>query len=245
MLFFKLARRIVLQERLILETLNLLGNISLNLSSFLYLVLLIPQLIHNRKGKNLAGLSIWLHFILFTSYAFDLVYGISDDMPLQYRVVSSVGLLWVLTQHIQLLKFHIKQRYYLFVKLGLLFLFAHLVLSYYFFSKFFHGTLTHNTILLLGVVARGCEIIYCVPQIFKNMSAKSSIGVSFHFICLNILLSVLDTIAAWCLNWELPNKLVGPINILIMFVILFQHVKYTSPKLVNSTRLGRDLVSVA
>jgi hypothetical protein len=211
----------------------------------LYLILLIPQLIHNRKGKNLSGLSLWLHFILFTSYSFDLVYGISDDMPLQYRVVSVVGLVLVFTQHIQLLKFHIKQRYYLLIKLGLLFLFTHVFLSYYFFSKFFNGTLSHNSILLLGVIARGCEIIYCVPQIFKNRAAKSSIGVSLHFIYLNIFLAVLDAMAAWCLDWELPNKLVGPINIFIMFVIMFQHVKYSTPKIANSRRFGRDLVSAA
>lgn len=217
-----------------METLNLLGNVSLNLSSFLYLILLIPQLMYNRKGKNLAGLSLWLHFILFTSYAFDLVYGISDDMPLQYRFVSAVGLILVLTQHIQLLKFHIKQRYYLLIKLGLLFLFTHIFLSYYFFLKFFHGTLSHNAVLMLGVIARGCEIIYCVPQIFKNRAAKAAIGVSFHFIFLNVLLAVLDTMAAWCLNWELPNKLVGPINIFIMFVIMFQYVKYPTRNFANS-----------
>lgn len=228
-----------------METLNLLGNVSLNLSSFLYLILLIPQLIHNRKGKNLAGLSLGLHFILFTSYAFDLVYGISDDMPLQYRVVSVVGLILVLTQHMQLLKFHMQQRCYLLMKFSLIFLFAQIFLSYYFFYKFFHGTLSHNAILMLGVIARGCEIIYCVPQIFKNMAAKSSIGVSFHFICLNILLAVLDTMAAWCLNWELPNKLVGPINIFIMFVIMFQYVKYSTPKFISSTRFVRNFASVA
>ncbi len=219
-----------------MNALNFLGNVSLNLSSFLYLILLIPQLIHNRKGKNIAGLSILLHFLLYTSYSSDLVYGIADGMPLQYRVVSVVGLILVMTQHIQLLKFHIKQRFYLLIKLGFLIIFAHVFLSYYFFSKLAHGGLSHGIILMLGIVARGCEIIYCIPQIVKNWSAKSASAVSLHFICLNILLAILDTMAAWCLDWELPNKLVGPISIVIMFVILFQHIKYAAPKAVNSQK---------
>lgn len=220
-----------------MNALNFLGNVSLNLSSFLYLILLIPQVIHNRKGKNISGLSLWLHFLLFTSYSLDLVYGIADDMPLQYRVVSVVGLILVITQHFQLLKFHIKQRYYLLIKVGFLFLVTHVFLSYYFFSKLFSIGLTHNTILMLGVIARGCEIVYCIPQIFKNRAAQAANAVSLYFICLNIMLAVLDTIAAWCLDWELPNKVVGPINMMIMFIIIFQYIRYSAPKFDGSTKL--------
>lgn len=216
-----------------MNTLNFLGNVSLNLSSFLYLILLIPQIIHNRNGKNIAGLSLWLHFLLYVSYSFDLIYGIADEMPLQYRVVSVVGLILVMTQHIQLLKFHIKNRYYLLIKLGILFVAAHILVSYYFFSQLAHAGLSANTILLLGIIARGCEIIYCVPQIFKNWSSKSATAVSLHFLCLNLLLAVLDCIAAWCLDWELPNKLVGPINIVIVMIIILQHLKYSIPSFNN------------
>ena len=224
---------------------NFLGNVSLNLSSFLYLILLVPQIIHNRKGKNIAGLSLWLHFLLYTSYSFDLVYGITDGMPLQYILVSIVGLILVITQHIQLLKFHIKERCYLLIKLGLLFMFAHLFFSYYLFSKFIHGVLSANTILMLGVIARGCEIIYCVPQIFKNRTVKSAKAVSSHFICLNILLAILDSTAAWCLNWELPNKFVGPVNIIIMLIIMYQHMKYATPSAVTKFNPKRGKFNLA
>lgn len=205
----------------------------------MYLILLIPQIIHNRKGKNIAGLSLWLHFLLYVSYSFDLVYGIADDMPLQYKVVSVVGLLLVMTQHIQLIKFHVKKRSFLLIKIGFLFIFTHIFLSYYFLSKLSQGQISANTILLLGVVARGCEIIYCIPQIFKNWSSKSASAVSLHFICLNLLLSILDSTAAWCLDWELPNKLVGPINIMIMFIILLQYIKYSVPKFVKESQFHR------
>lgn len=209
-----------------MNTLNFLGNVSLNLSSFLYLILLIPQLIHNRKGKNISGLSIWLHFILFTSYLFDLIYGIADEMPLQYRVVSVVGLFLVMTQHFQLLSFQIKNKYYFLIKIGMFFIFSHVILTYYLFSKLLSVGLTHETILILGIISRVCEIIYCLPQIYKNWRAKSARAISLHFVFLNILLAILDTVAAWCLDWELPNKVIGPINIMIMFLIMFQYVKY-------------------
>lgn len=211
-----------------MNTFDVVGNVSLNLSSFLYLILLVPQIIHNQKAENIAGLSLWLHFLLYISYSFDMVYGIADEMPLQYRIVSVVGLCLVMLQHLQLLKFHIQQRSFFLIKLGFLFIIGHAALYYSFFSKFNTNGLSDNTILLLGIVARGCEIIYCVPQIFKNRIARSASAVSRHFIYLNLLLAVLETLSAWCLDWEWPNKVVSPLSILVMFIILLQHQKYAT-----------------
>ena len=157
-----------------------------------------------------------------------MVYGIADEMPLQYRIVSAVGLCLVMLQHIQLLKFHIQKRSFFLIKLGFLFIISHAALYYVLFSRLNTTGLSSNTILMLGIVARGCEIIYCVPQIFKNRIARSASAVSRHFIYLNILVAVLETLSAWCLDWEWPNKVVSPLCILVMFIILLQHQKYAT-----------------
>lgn len=228
-----------------MNTLEIVGNVSLNLCSFLYLILLVPQVIHNQKAENIAGLSLWLHFLLYISYSTDMVYGIADEMPLQYRVVSIVGLLLVMMQHIQLVKFHIKKRMYFLINLCLSFIILHAVLYYYFFSKLAHGMVSSDTILILGIVARGCEIIYCVPQIFKNRLAKSAGAVSKYFIYVNLLLSILDTLSAWCLDWEWPNKVVAPLSICVMLVILLQYQKYASKHKVVSVALPNNSIPLA
>lgn len=209
-----------------MNTLDFIGNVSLNVSSFFYLILLIPQVVHNQKSQNIAGLSLWLHLLLYVSYSSDLLYAFADAMPLQYKMVAIFGLILVMTQHLQLLKFYIKQKYYVLTKLGLLFLMAHCALSYYLFVLLSQGPLNQKFVLVLGLMARGCEIIYCVPQIIKNEIYKSADAMSIHFIYLNILLAVLDTISAWCLNWEWPNKLVAPLSVIIMFIIYWQNKKY-------------------
>lgn len=228
-----------------MSTLEILGNISLNLCSFLYLILLIPQVIHNRKAENIAGLSLWLHFLLYISYSTDMVYGIADDMPLQYRIVSLVGLLLVMAQHIQLVKFHIQKRYFILIKLGITFIILHAFLYYYFFSKLASNSVSNDTVLFLGVVARICEIIYCVPQIFKNRITKSAGAVSKHFIYLNLLLAILDTISAWCLNWDWPNKLVAPLGIMVMSIILLQYQKYSAKQRLAAIIMPNRKLSLA
>ena len=207
--------------------------------------MLIPQIIHNQKSRHIGGLSLWLHFLLYVSYSFDMVYGIADQMPLQYRMVSVVGLCLVMMQHIQLLKFHVLRRSYLLVKLGFLFLVTHAVLYYVFFSKLNTTGFSANSILLLGIVARGCEIIYCVPQIFKNRISRSASAVSRHFIYLSLFVAVLETLSAWCLDWEWPNKVVAPLSMLVMFIILLQHYKYSSKRKLQVVLPAETKISLA
>jgi len=202
-----------------------IGNISLNISFILYLIVYIPQIIHNRISQNIAQLSLWLHTLLYLSYSFDLVYGFSSQLPWQYKVVSIVGLSLVMLQHLQFLNFFIHQRALSLAKLNIGFLIFNLVLLYYFFG-IAHGKVGVQTTAIFGTIARLCGLIYCLPQIIKNKYSQSGNAISVHFLYLNLTLAILDTISSWCLDWGWPNKLASPLNGIMMIIILWQAKKY-------------------
>lgn len=215
-----------------------IGNISLNMSFGLYLIVYIPQIIHNQTSKNLAELSLGLHVLLYLSYSFDLVYGFSSQLPWQYKVVSIVGLSLVMLQHLQLLQFFIHQRKPSLIKFNLAFLILNLMLLYYFFG-IAHGEVQAHTTALFGTIARACGLIYCLPQIIKNKYAQSGNAISLYFIYLNLTLAMLDTISSWCLDWGWPNKLASPLNAIMMLIILWQVKKYKFGREGNFERAAR------
>lgn len=202
-----------------------IGHLTLNVSFVLYLVVYIPQIIHNQKNANIAQLSVILHVLLFLSYLFDLLYGFASHLPWQYKTVSIVGLVLVTIQHIQLIKFFIAKELVSLVKTSIFLLIISVIVIYYFFVMR-EGALTNNTILILGVGARICGLIYCLPQLIKNSITKSANALSSKYIHLNLILALLDTCSSWCLNWGWPNKLAAPITAIIMLVMLYQINRY-------------------
>ena len=205
--------------------LSSIGNISLNISFILYLVVYIPQIIHNQKSVNIAQLSFGLHFLLFSSYSFDLLYGFASHLPWQYKTVSIVGLLLVTVQHIQLIKFFVNKQLLLRLKLSVFIIILNCIVIYYFFI-IQHGVLDYSNTFLVGAAARICGLIYCFPQMIKNYISKSANALSLNYIYLNLVVALLDTCSSWCLHWGWPNKLAAPCNVVIMLIMLYQINKY-------------------
>lgn len=203
----------------------LIGNVSLNSSFVLYLIVYIPQILHNRKTANIAELSLWLHSLLYVSYLFDLFYGFATHLPWQYKTVSIIGLSLVTVQHLQLIKFFISHQRHLLLKLSYIFLILNCIAMYYFFV-ISRGALESSTALYFGSIARGCGLLYCLPQILKNKRTKSAKAISLYFVYLNFTLAFLDTISSWCLDWGWPNKLAAPVSMTLMMVIFLQNKKY-------------------
>lgn len=208
--------------------LNGIGSISLNLSFYLYLILYIPQIVHNQKSAHLAELSFLLHLILFSSILLDLFYGFGVNLPWQYKTVSVVSFLVLTIQHYQFMQFfkQVKSRWH--YRFGQFFIQACLLGLILFFGFF----LTKKSLIslqlsnFLGTMARISGLIYCYPQITKNKKAQSARGVNVRFMYLNLGLSFLDTVSAWTLDWGWPNKLGAPLNFLMMLILLGQQRKY-------------------
>ena len=206
-----------------------IGNISLNISFFLYLILYLPQIIHNRQSTHIAHLSLSTHFLLYLSYCFDLFYGVANHLPWQYKTVSFVGLSLVIVQHLQLTQFLFRKKAFFSIYFNL-FCFGLTILGNYYFFVRCHGELTEQITLIVGSIARFCGLIYCLPQVLKNKRSQSATAISTPFVYLNLCLALLDMISAWCLDWGWPNKLASPLTIIIMLTILFQIKHYAQPR---------------
>ena len=194
-----------------------IGNITLNISFVLYLIVYIPQIIHNQKATNIEHLSLGLHFLLYAGYFFDLFYGFSSHFPWQYITVSIVGLLLMKVQHLQLTALFVRKRLFWYVIASVLLFIINGIALYYFFI-FKHRMFDTSNTFIVG---------YCFPQIIKNYVSKSAHAISINYVYLNLLLALLDTTSAWCLNWGWPNKLAAPISAVLMIVMLCQNKIYT------------------
>lgn len=197
----------------------MLGNITLNISFVLHLILYFPQVLHNRKSKHIQYLSINMHLNLFLSYFLDIFYGFGVRMPWQYKVVSIVGFSLLIIQYIQLI-FHLnnngKQNI---ARVHMLVLAACTYCVYYFF-KYKHASITMEHVLLAGYISKVSYIISVIPQIIKNWQVKNSDGVNVYFILFSITITSFDTITAWTLDWAWPNKLTSPIMVCMFITML-------------------------
>jgi uncharacterized protein with PQ loop repeat len=200
-----------------------IGSISLNISFSIYLVWFIPQILLNFKRKNTDGLSLFMHSILCLGYLCDLMYGFGRDMQWQYRTVTIIGLISLSIQHIQIAYYGLKSQrekltYFTFnIIFILLFITSICVIKFSHFDK--------EIFDLLGMCTNTCWLMYGIPQIIKNYSKQSTIGLSTLFICFAIFLNLCDTTSAWALNWDYPSK-IGPMLSLIQNFMLLSQVMY-------------------
>lgn len=205
--------------------LSIAGNFTLNLSFVLYLIVYIPQILHNQRTAHLNQLSFGLHTLLMMSYSFDLLYGFAYHLPWQYKIVSVVGLFLVTIQHVQLIRFFVNIKSTFRLKLSLLLFISNGILLLFFFIPL-QSTLSFSATCIVGIIARACGLIYCLPQIIKNSLSKSATALSVKYLYLNLIVALLDTCSAWCLNWGWPNKLASPCSAMLMLTMLFQVKKF-------------------
>jgi len=209
-------------------TTSIIGTISLNISFVFYLLVYLPQIVHNRKFSHISNLSMGMHLILYTSYCLDLFYGFSSDLQWQYKTVSIVSLTLLVIQYIQLICHYKAQKKWWLFNINLLFILTTAASIVYFFivnTANFSG----QTIQTLGYMSRAGFLIYTLPQIMKNWALKSAHAISIKFIHLSLILSMLDMTSAWCLDWGWPNKLGSPLTMSLMLIMLLQMKKYNSP----------------
>jgi uncharacterized protein with PQ loop repeat len=210
-------------------TTAMIGTISLNISFVFYLLVYLPQILHNRKSNHISSLSMGMHFILYSSYCLDLLYGFSCDLQWQYKTVSVVSLTLLVIQHIQITCHYHTQKKWLLFNFNLIFIFTAGVSIVYFFTVY-QASVSELTSQIIGYLSRAGFLIYTLPQIMKNRALKSANAISIKFIYLSLTLSMLDMTSAWCLDWGWPNKLGSPLTMSLMLIMLLQIKKYNSPR---------------
>lgn len=207
-----------------------LGDITLNLSFVLYLVLYFPQLWRNIKYKKLSELSFAFHALLFIAATADLYYGFGRIQQWQYRTVSLVMFACLLTQHIQLFFYQNKS------KLILLSILIFIMLLGFVYIKLYgqHVNMYIYIYVLMGWVERIGYWLYLLPQIIKNQQSshlKASRAISPLFVSIGLLTAILDSVSAWSFSWASPSLYGAPIAVLLHVWILVQCVKDQVQKL--------------
>ena len=198
---------------------SVIGNTALNIAFILYLIHYFPQLIHNQKNEKLKNLSLHFHGFLAACYLSDLSYGFGLAMPWQYRLVSIIGSICLMIQHIQLRKIHANTRCYKGYTVSL----SVMVLVV------FYGItcqLSHSFYISMGYISQISAATFFIPQIIKNQKNHISNALSITYLLLDLCCYFCDIIAAFSLNWPTPSKIGALINLMAISILLAQRLTF-------------------
>lgn len=207
-----------------MTTSHVIGEITLSISSFFYLLWFVPQIRLNLRRKSTEGLSFWLHGLLFVGYGCDLIYGFGLHMQWQYRCITLSGLVSLSIQHMQFARYDFLQsaKHKLQFVLVTVLIVILLVVAIAILLGAKHSTSFYNA---AGMTMSVCCMIYMLPQIIKNSQRRSTIGLSTSFVLISILMGSFDLMSALLLNWNWPS-VVGPIMGLTGKLILIAQIIY-------------------
>lgn len=199
----------------------MLGDVCLNLGFIFYCVLYVPQIFHNHKKQDLDGLSILMHITLYLAYFFDWLYGSLTGLPWQYRLIAALGWIYLTFQQLQLITYYRHKQRYNLVSLCSVVWVGYGMLFGYTLGHTYHEVLVTS----FGCIAQIGFCIALLPQIVKSRQRQSGAAMSLTYIAFTNILSCLDIICAWQLNWGWPNKL-GSIGLLCLTLILLLQKKH-------------------
>jgi uncharacterized protein with PQ loop repeat len=161
-----------------------------------------------------------MHVILCSACALDFLYSFGRHMPWQYKVVTLSGLACLFIQHIQVYRYADYT-----IKSKTIFWFASVFLICL-LLLIVHGlwlkSFNYSVLMAAEDTAQTCWIIYVLPQVIKNYKFKTTEGISLYFVILGAIASASDSISAWCLNWDYPNKFGSPLGLLFKILLLTQ-----------------------
>lgn len=205
-------------------TSHTIGEITLSLSTLIYIIWFIPQIWMNYQRKSTAGLSLWMHGLLFLGYSADLLYGFGRHMQWQYRLVTIVGLIFLFLQHLQFAKYGLRTKA-LKINYALLsiLIIALLVFAIFNFAVTHHSKMYYDRV---GYFEDACFWLYAFPQMIKNFQQKSTAGLSMWFVILAVVLSILDLISALTLHWDFPSILNPTVEIFKKSILVAQVYYY-------------------
>lgn len=196
-----------------------LGEITLNVSLVLYLILYLPQLWHNRVKHRMRQMSMAFHACLCIAATCDLFYAFGRIEQWQYRLVSVFFLSCLVFQHFQLgfgIRCWYQNRGYVLLSLFLLVAFV------IFFPLLHLLKPTPWVFIALGWGERVFYWLYSVPQIIKNYKDEAALAISPYFVVIALIISVLDGASAWLFHWGSPSLYGAPIAIIIHLLLLYQ-----------------------
>ena len=202
-----------------------LGFWTLNCSLILYTVFYLPQLCHNAKFKRYHRMSMGFHSLLLLSACADLVYAYSIIAQWQYRAVAVLTFVYLLIQHLQLLRHASLGAMQSRIMNGLTLLCVAVILGVVFLAQ--HAQPLTRLGIVCGWLERIGNTIYLWPQWFKNRTEKHSGTLSVSFLWLVALTTACDSVSAWWFHWGPSSRYGTPLALVVIILLLYQ--RYQRP----------------
>lgn len=206
-------------------TSHALGEITLSISTIIYFIWFLPQIWMTYRRKSTVGLSLWMHSLLFLGYSADLLYGFGREMQWQYRLVTIVGLVCLLVQHIQFARYGLQtkavRRHFAVLSILLASVFVYALFN---LIAERHGKMYYD---MAGLASTICWTTYFIPQIIKNFRLKSTKGLSVAFVVIALVLSLLDITSTFALHWAWPSVLSECLTLIKKIILVAQMVYYS------------------
>ena len=198
---------------------QLLGQIFLNISFGLYLVLYLPQLFYNASEKPFKNMSLVMHLMLLQAYSCDLFYALGRGMPWQYLSVSAIGICYLLIWQTQWILYNRKHQPQLNIPLMLSGLIIVLWPSILWYLHPKSPWQTH----LQAWVSRILFIMHFLPQIVKyHRNEIQRNAISPYYLYLSLSLGLCDLLAAACLKWDTVNQMGSMISFVLKSYLYYQ-----------------------
>jgi uncharacterized protein with PQ loop repeat len=187
--------------------LNIIGQLSLSISCFVYIICFLPQVWHNRNRENARELSYGLQLLYVMSYSSDWLYGAAANLEWQYRFTTLVGLLALCYQQWQMRpsRKDAQLPHYLSVSLLVVLLIGGSQLL---------GALIPSSqlpVTVLGILSTFGAAVATLPQIVTNFKHKNGQAISHGFIVTAVFCCILDMISAFSFNWPWPSFVSPPL----------------------------------
>jgi hypothetical protein len=139
-----------------------------------------------------------------------------------------MGWLLLTVQHIQLIE-HLKQsdrRHLKIIFYGILALFACLLIL----TVCGHNPFPKLPLYAIGYTSQLAFGLGYIPQILKSKRLQSARAMNLLYVLQNLLLAILDSISAWQLGWDWPNKVGSGLVIILTCILLIQAYQYSLAK---------------
>ena len=198
---------------------EILGNITLNISLVIYLICFVPQIIHNQLKHKTSEISLVTHYLMITANAMDLIYAVGLDMPWQYILVDVTLLSFLIIQQFQILNDRRCFKIFAQTTQVLTFIVAMVLLSFF-------EILSNAQLLLLGSISAVIYNLYWFPQIFKNFKNKNAEGFSIIYLSILLFTTVCDVVSAITLAWPIPSVICSIVLIFLISVQICQFLIY-------------------
>ena len=198
-----------------------LGYITLNISLMIYLVLFLPQTIHNQLYHKTKHISLWTHSLMLMAISLDLIYAIGSFINWQYILVDSVLLFFLMIQQFQILNDNKCNKMYLH-SIGVI---VYMCIVMYIIAFI---NIYNQKIEILGYISGFIYTVYWFPQLYKNFITKAANGFGIIYLILTMVVLTCDLISAVSLSWPMPSLLTSVFLIIITALLIFQYYFYNT-----------------